>query len=98
LSLVVTTTTPVDAPPQQNLRGAHRILLCQFLQIGRQESVGGFRDQDQGPVSRDLDVFGLVIGEQVGFLLEVRVEFDLVDCRTDSMFFENDVEVRIEEV
>jgi len=39
-----------------------------------------------------------VIGEQVGFLLEVRVEFDLVDCRTDSMFFENDVEVRIEEV
>jgi hypothetical protein len=39
-----------------------------------------------------------VVGEQVGFVLEVRVEFDLVDRRTDFIFFENGVEVRLEEV
>jgi hypothetical protein len=43
-------------------------------------------------------MFGLVVGEQVGFLLEVWVEFDLVDRRTDFIFFENNVEVRLEEV
>ena len=91
----------IDHPPQQDLGRAHRVLLRELFQVRRQWAGGGLCHGHQGRVRRQLDVLGPVVGEQVGGfggVLEVSVEFDLIDLGPHGACLEDGVEVGREEV
>lgn len=87
----------VDTPPQQHLARIHRILLRQTRQDLVTRPRRAFRHGREGSVGLGGDALGSVEVEQA-FVLEVRVEFDLVDGWPGLGGLENPFEVLLEVV
>lgn len=69
----------IHAPAQQDLVGADVVLPREAGEVVGQRTLGGSGGRGEGPVGGQGDVVLAVEGDQVVAVLEVGVEFDLVD-------------------